>query len=74
MSEKNENVEQEVTEEIKKINEEKNELQKKQQELDDLTDRYKRILAEFENHKKRSQKEREGLYRRHCRSYASNIG
>ena len=28
MSEKNENVEQEVTEEIKKINEEKNELQK----------------------------------------------
>ena len=62
MSEKNENVEQEVTEEIKKINEEKNELQKKQQELDDLTDRYKRILAEFENHKKRSKKEREGMY------------
>ena len=62
MSEKNENVEQEVTEEIKKINEEKSELQKKQQELDDLTDRYKRILAEFENHKKRSQKEREGMY------------
>ena len=62
MSEKNENVEQEVTEEIKKINEEKSELQKKQQELDDLTDRYKRILAEFENHKKRIHKEREGLY------------
>ena len=62
MSEKNENVEQEVTEEIKKINEEKSELQKKQQELDDLTDRYKRILAEFENHKKRSQKEREVMY------------
>ena len=62
MSEKNENVEEEVTEEIEKINEEKNELQKKQQELEDLTDRYKRILAEFENHKKRSQKEREGLY------------
>lgn len=41
---------------------EKNELQSKQQELDELTDRYKRILAEFENHKKRSQKEREGLY------------
>ena len=62
MSEKNENVEQEVTEEIKKINEEKSELQKKQQELDDLTDRYKRILAEFENHKKRSQKETERMY------------
>ena len=41
---------------------ENNDLQVKQQELDELTDRYKRILAEFENHKKRSQKEREGLY------------
>ncbi len=41
---------------------EKNEVQLKQQELDELTDRYKRLLAEFENHKKRSQKEREGLY------------
>lgn len=41
---------------------EKNELQAKQKEIDELTDRYKRILAEFENHKKRSQKEREGLY------------
>ena len=63
MSEKNENVEKEkITEEIKQQNKEKSELQKKQQELDELTDRYKRILAEFENHKKRSQKEREGLY------------
>ena len=63
MSEKNENVEKEkITEEIKQKNKEKSELQKKQQELDELTDRYKRILAEFENHKKRSQKEREGLY------------
>ena len=41
---------------------ENNELQAKQQEIDELTDRYKRIFAEFENHKKRSQKEREGLY------------
>ena len=36
MGKENENVEQEVTEEIKKINEEKSELQKKQQELDNL--------------------------------------
>ena len=50
-------------EEVKKEeNAKNNELQAKQQELDELTDRYKRILAEFENHKKRSQKEREGLY------------
>ena len=32
------------------------------QEYDELDDRYKRILAEFENFKKRSGKEREGLY------------
>ena len=38
------------------------ELQTKQIELDELNDRYKRILAEFENYKKRSQKERENLY------------
>ena len=43
-------------------NEEQNELQQVKEELDDITDRYKRILAEFENHKKRSQKEREMLY------------
>lgn len=34
----------------------------KQKELDDLNDRYKRVLAEFENYKKRSGKERETLY------------
>lgn len=34
----------------------------KQQELDELNDRYKRVLAEFENYKKRSSKEREILY------------
>ena len=32
------------------------------QELEELTDRYKRVLAEFENYKKRSQKERDNLY------------
>lgn len=60
MSEKKEELEkQEVQNEEVTQN---NELQLKQEELDELTDRYKRILAEFENHKKRSQKEREGLY------------
>ena len=34
----------------------------KQQEIDELNDRYKRVLAEFENFKKRSGKERETLY------------
>ena len=32
------------------------------QDYEELDDRYKRILAEFENFKKRSSKERESLY------------
>lgn len=39
-----------------------NELVKTKQELEEATDRFKRIMAEFENFKKRSSKEREGLY------------
>ncbi len=31
-------------------------------EIEELNDRYKRLLAEFENYKKRSQKERENIY------------
>lgn len=31
-------------------------------EYDELNDRYKRMLAEFENYKKRSQKEKESIY------------
>ena len=54
--------EKEKQEEIKQENEEKSELQKKQIELDELDDRYKRVFAEFENYKKRTQKERENLY------------
>ena len=54
-------------EEIIEEQEEKKETQNTQdmvpkQDYDELDDRYKRILAEFENFKKRSQKEREGLY------------
>lgn len=61
MSEK-ENNEIKEKEEVKQENQEQNEIQTIKQELDDVTDRYKRILAEFENHKKRSQKERDNLY------------
>ena len=63
---KTEEIKEKVTNEEKnneiKQNEEKSELQKKQIELDELDDRYKRVFAEFENFKKRTQKEREGLY------------
>ena len=43
-------------------NEEIIEVDEKQKELDELTDRYKRLMAEFENFKKRSAKERDSLY------------
>ena len=62
MEERKEELENETSAEEIKQNDNNKDLQSKQQELDELTDRYKRVLAEFENHKKRSQKEREGLY------------
>ncbi|MBP3800640.1 MAG: nucleotide exchange factor GrpE [Clostridia bacterium] len=54
--------ENEKEQEKKELKNEKTELELKQEELDELTDRYKRVLAEFENYKKRSGKERETLY------------
>ncbi len=60
--EEEKNLTEEEIKEVNKENEEKSELQKKQIELDELDDRYKRVFAEFENYKKRTQKERENLY------------
>ena len=69
-----ENLENDVEKEVKKTekdeskkNESKEEKNKSKevvpkQDYDELDDRYKRILAEFENFKKRSGKERENLY------------
>jgi len=56
--------EKEILEENKKqeVNE-SGELAKTKQELEDTTDRLKRIMAEFENYKKRSIKEKEMLYK-----------
>ena len=51
--------EQKKEENVSKL---KEELKQKQEDFDELTDRYKRVLAEFENYKKRSAKERESLY------------
>lgn len=61
------NKEKEPKEELKEEVEEKevkteNKDMVPKQDYDDLDDRYKRILAEFENFKKRSSKEREGMY------------
>lgn len=60
----NENIteEKKETEQVEQKGERKDELQVKQIELDELNDRYKRVFAEFENYKKRTQKERENLY------------
>ena len=64
MAEKKEELENDVKKEEKV----ENKKAKKEQEIvpkseyDELDDRYKRILAEFENYKKRSAKERESLY------------
>ena len=64
MDMKDENVEENVDQEQENQQEEKTDciIDPKQQELDELNDRYKRVLAEFENYKKRSGKERETLY------------
>lgn len=60
--EKEEKVEEnKIEKEEVKVNE-NDELSKTKQELDETTDRLKRIMAEFENYKKRSSKEREMLY------------
>lgn len=58
----------ESTEEVKEVDEvisncnEDTELNKIKNELDESTDRLKRLMAEFDNYKKRSIKERELLY------------
>jgi molecular chaperone GrpE len=64
MAEKEESVEEKVekVEQAETKKNEKTQLQLKQIELDELNDRYKRVFAEFENFKKRTQKEKENLY------------
>ncbi len=64
MNEEKQDTEQLEEKAEQKENKEKEDyiIDPKQQELDELNDRYKRVLAEFENYKKRSGKERETLY------------
>ena len=63
---KEEKLEKEKNESTKQEKNTKNDLKHKEmvpkQDYDELDDRYKRILAEFENFKKRSSKERDNLY------------
>ena len=57
-------MEENKNEELKQeeICREDNELSSVKAELEETTDRLKRLMAEFDNFKKRSAKEREGLY------------
>lgn len=59
-----ENKDIEMNDENKDVKEtiESNETEKLKKELEETTDRYKRMMAEFDNYKKRSAKERDGLY------------
>lgn len=62
-NEKNEveNLEEIVTEEVEVIDS-NIDVKKLQEDLENTTDRLKRLMAEFDNYKKRSAKEREHLY------------
>ena len=63
-NEKNEKVETKQENEVKENEvkvEDISELDKTKQDLDEMNDRYKRLLAEFENYKKRVTKDKEGL-------------
>lgn len=64
MDEINNDVNGEVNEEINKNDVEKIKvlLESQKQEIEEKDDRIKRLIAEFENFKKRSSKERENLY------------
>lgn len=67
MADKEKELKEEIEKEEKEEKKEKGEEKKHsdmvpKQDYDELEDRYKRILAEFENYKKRSSKERESLY------------
>ena len=57
MSEENK---EEVSQEVKQ--DENAELTKTEQKLEETVDRLKRVMAEFENYKKRNTKEKENLY------------
>ncbi len=61
--EKNDVQEEKVEKKDENINcKEDTELNRMQEELDNTTDRLKRLMAEFDNFKKRNAKERESMY------------
>ena len=59
---KNEEVQEEIQEEKDEITVLKDTVLLQKEQIEEQEDRLKRLMAEFENFKKRSSKEREGLY------------
>ena len=62
MEEKKEELKKEEEKLAEETCKEDNEINNMKTELEETTDRLKRLMAEFDNFKKRSAKEREGLY------------
>lgn len=62
MEEKKEELKKEEHKLAEETCKEDNEINNMKTELEETTDRLKRLMAEFDNFKKRSAKEREGLY------------
>ena len=64
--ENEEKLQEETTSGVEELNNKEKELNEKlskvKDELEDIKDRHTRLIAEFDNLKKRSAKEREGLY------------
>ena len=73
MSEEKENLEENKIENEEVKENGTDESSKVKQELEETTDRLKRIMAEFENYKKRSGKEREMLYNSLLADIVSNF-
>lgn len=57
-----EKIEENIEEEEVDVIDSNIDIQKMQEDLDNTTDRLKRLMAEFDNYKKRASKEREQLY------------
>ncbi len=62
MEENKDNVEKKEEQNVDEVKALKEKLEKQKNDLEEKDDRIKRLMAEFENFKKRSDKERTGLY------------
>lgn len=56
----------ELDEAKKTIEEQKKQLEKAKSDYDELSDKYTRMIAEYDNFRKRAQKEKEGIYADAC--------